>query len=70
MNQEKIASETLGLFRSLWCERNDTESVEFNCKRCEFEDGENCLVKRFIKNHEQKNDVPQGMIKKREVQNE
>ena len=67
MSQDRIASEVLGLFRSVWCERNDTKKIEFNCKRCEFEDGENCLVKRFIKNHELKMDVPQGMIKLAEM---
>lgn len=64
MNQEHIAVTLIAVFRSVWCERNDTKHTEFNCKRCAFgRDDGLCLAKIFIKEHsEPMIDMPQGVI--------
>lgn len=67
MNQGMVASMLLESMRYVWCERNDTDILEFNCSRCEFEQDGNCLAKRFIKNHhEEWVDFPKRMIKESE----
>ena len=64
MNQEKVAVNLLSAMMYVWCERDDTEHVEFNCKRCEFQqDDGTCLAKMFVNKHrEPKVDMPQGVI--------
>lgn len=57
MNQERTASMLLEAMRDVWCERSDTKELEFNCKRCEFSQGENCLVKRFINNRQKEKEA-------------
>lgn len=67
MNQEITASKILDLFQSVWCEREDTKVLEFNCNRCEFEKDGMCLVRMFTHKHEPQDDTPQRMIKQNEV---
>lgn len=64
MNQEKVAINLLSAMMYVWCERDDTEHVEFNCKRCEFQrDDGMCWAKMFINEHRKSEiDMPQGVI--------
>lgn len=46
--QEVLASETLMLFKSVWCESAEKEN-EFNCTKCIFQNNEGwCYVKMFV----------------------
>lgn len=67
MRQGRIASTIIDVMMYVWCERRDTEYLEFNCKRCEFEQDGKCLAKRFIGNHyDEQPEFPKGMIKESE----
>ena len=61
MKQDRIAAKLLEVFRDIWCESNETETG-FNCSRCEFTDGENCLIKIFIKSKTKETDPPTVLI--------
>ena len=62
--QEKVAAGLLSTMMYVWCERDDTEHVEFNCEICEFHrDDGRCLAKMFVNKHKSpKIDMPQGVI--------
>ena len=62
MNQDYIAASLLSVFRDVWCKKNNTKRIEFNCERCEFEEGRHCLAKIFINNKIKKTESPQGFI--------
>lgn len=61
--RERIAKSLLETFRSVWCDRESDSEPYFNCGVCEFEDGEECRLKHFIKNTKYETVYPQGMIK-------
>lgn len=61
--RERIAKSLLGVFRSVWCDRESDCEPYFNCSVCEFEDGEGCRLKQFINHTKYETAYPQGMIK-------
>ena len=61
--RERIAKYLLEIFRSIWCDRESDYEPYFNCSVCEFEDGEECILKQFIKNTKYETEYPQGVIK-------
>lgn len=63
VKRERIAKSLLEIFRSVWCDRESDCEPYFNCSVCEFEDGEQCRLKLFIKNDKYETEYPQGMIK-------
>lgn len=60
--REETAKLLLSAFRNIWCDRESDEEPYFNCGVCEFEDGEECRLKHFIKNAKYETVYPQGMI--------
>lgn len=60
--REQIAKNLLGIFRSVWCDRESDYKPYFNCSVCEFEDGDHCRLKLFINNNKYETAYPQGMI--------
>lgn len=67
MNQERVAANLVGTLLDVWCERNDTAVIMFNCNRCEFRQEDKCLAKMFINKHRETDAYfPQGMIKESE----
>ena len=60
--RERIAKSLLEIFRSVWCDRESDSEPYFNCSVCEFEDGEKCVLKQFIKTDKYETAYPQGMI--------
>ena len=63
VKRERIAKSLLEIFRSVWCDRESDSEPYFNCGVCEFEDGEKCILKQFIKNDKYETAYSQGAIK-------
>ena len=63
VKRERIAKSLLVVFRSVWCDRESDCWPYFNCSVCEFEDGEECRLKQFIKHTKYETEYPQGAIK-------
>lgn len=63
VKRERIAKSLLEVFRSVWCDKESDCEPYFNCSVCEFEDGEKCILKQFIKNTKYETAYPQGTIK-------
>lgn len=61
--RERIAKYLLEIFRNVWCDRESDSEPYFNCEVCEFENGEKCILKQFIKNDKYETAYPQGAIK-------
>ena len=64
--RERIATHLLEIFRSIWCDRESDFKPYFNCSVCEFEDGEGCRLKQFIKHTKYETAYPQGAIESEE----
>ena len=60
--RERIAKYLLQIFRDVWCDRESDSEPYFNCSICEFEDGKNCVLKRFIRNDKYETAYPHGAI--------
>lgn len=60
--RERIAKYLLEIFRSIWCDRESDLWPYFNCLVCEFKDGDECILKQFIKNIKYETAYPQGTI--------
>lgn len=63
VKRERIAKALLEVVRAVWCDRDTDDEPYFNCSVCEFEDGEECRLKQFIKNTKYETAYPQGVIK-------
>ena len=63
VKRERIAKSLLEVFRSVWCDRESDCWPYFNCSVCEFEDGEECRLKQFVKHTKYETEYPQGAIK-------
>lgn len=60
--RERIAKSLLGIFRSVWCDRESDCEPYFNCSVCEFEDGPECRLNKFINSTKYETEYPQGAI--------
>jgi len=61
--REQIAKSLLGIFQSVWCDRETEIKPYFNCSVCEFEDGDHCRLKLFINTDKYETEYPKGTIK-------